>query len=743
MNWFPWRSQKTTGSGLTRVRHITFAQTRMGRSISHTGLFLKKHLWVYPLAAIVVLSALGYFLRGAIESTMQDSVRSQLQTLLSVEASMLTSWLKSQEENADSHANDQHVRELVYQLLEEGEAADAPPGLAAKSSVLAKLKKELTPRLQSNDYHSYMILDKTGRVIAAEEDSLVGKMEFAEFLEQALQRVADGETVIVPPYPSRILMKDDAGLTRSGVPVMMVLAPIRSPSFQSVATLAFRIRPEREFTKLLQLGRIGESGETYAFDHEGRMVSNSRFDANLILLGLLVDESGSRSLLQIQLRDPGGSMVEGYRPNKRRSELPLTKAAAEAITGRDGTDVIGYRDYRGVPVLGAWTWLPKYNLGVVTEIDHAEAYRPLHILQWAFWGLYSMLAMAAVAIFVFSIVVARLQRAAQQAALETQKLGQYTLEEKLGSGGMGMVYKGRHAVLRRPTAIKMLQLDRISEDSVARFEREVKITSQLNHPNTVQIYDYGRTPEGLFYYAMEYLDGIDLQKLVDAYGPQTEGRVIHILTQVCGSLYEAHSMGLVHRDIKPANVMLNRRGGEPDVAKVLDFGLVKALDESKQNSLTAAGSLTGTPLYMSPEAIQTPNAVDARSDLYAVGALGYFLLTGQALFDVQNIVELCRMHVSQTPVAPSERLGRPISVELEAAILACLEKSLAKRPQTARDLAALLARAPTANAWSINEADLWWSRHERGMGTSSLANAPGQAKSDADLSLEKTYEFNG
>lgn len=720
--------------------HMTFAHTRAGRSISRTGVFLKKQLWIFPLVAIVVLSGLGYFLRGAIERTMQDSIRSQLQTLLSVEASMLKSWLKGQEDSAGSHSNDQHVRELVYQLLEDGEAASEPQDASAKSLVLAKLKKELMPRMQSSDYQSYMVLDKTGRVIASDEDSVVGMTEYAEFLEPALKRVAEGETVIVPPYPSRVLMKDDAGQTRSGVPMMMVLAPIRSPSFQSVATLAFRIRPEREFTKILQLGRIGESGETYAFDSDGRMVSNSRFDSDLILLGLLVDEPGARSLLQILLRDPGGSMVEGHRPTKRRSELPLTKAAAEAIAGRDGTDVIGYRDYRGVPVLGSWTWLPQYKLGVVTEIDHAEAYQPLHILQWAFWGVYSLLTLAAVAIFVFSIVVAKMQREAQKAALESQKLGQYTLEQKLGAGGMGMVYKGHHAVLRRPTAIKMLQLDRISEDSVERFEREVKITSQLNHPNTVQIYDYGRTPEGLFYYAMEFLDGIDLQKLVEQYGPQSEARTIHILTQICGSLYEAHSMGLVHRDIKPANVMLNRRGGEPDVAKVLDFGLVKALDDTKQNSLTSAGSLTGTPLYMSPEAIQTPNAVDARSDLYAVGALGYFLLTGKPVFEVQSVVELCQMHVSQAPVSPSERLGRPVSVELEAAILACLQKPLAKRPQTARDLTVLLSRAPMANSWSIEEAELWWSQHERGTGSSSLMNAK-PAKPNAANITEQTHVF--
>jgi serine/threonine protein kinase len=267
-------------------------------------------------------------------------------------------------------------------------------------------------------------------------------------------------------------------------------------------------------------------------------------------------------------------------------------------------------------------------------------------------------------------------------------------------------------MLRRPTAIKLLDADKVSDEATARFEREVQITSLLTHPNTVAIYDYGRTPEGVFYYAMEYLEGINLQALVDQYGPQSPGRVIHILQQVCGSLYEAHSMGLVHRDIKPANLMLTRRGGEADVIKVLDFGLVKARDEARDGA--DEHTLAGTPLYMSPEAIQMPNSVDACSDIYAVGATGYFLLTGRPVFEAANVAELCDKHISETPAPPSVRSGRPVPPDLESALLACLEKSRAKRPQTARDLAQRLARCAAAIEWTIDDAEMWWSRHERG-----------------------------
>jgi predicted Ser/Thr protein kinase len=455
-------------------------------------------------------------------------------------------------------------------------------------------------------------------------------------------------------------------------------------------------------------------------------VSNSRFDESLILLGLLPDQDNSHSILQLMVRDPGGDMTQGHRSTVRRRDLPLTRMAADAIAGNAGVDVAGYRNFLGVNVAGAWKWLPDANMGVATEIEYAEAFRPLVILEWTFWGLFILLALSSIAIFVFSVLLARSRREAQKATIEAQQIGQYKLEHKLGAGGMGVVYKGQHAMLRRPTAIKMLDVDKVNEGSIQRFEREVQITSQLNNPHTVAIYDFGHTPEGVFYYAMEYLDGIDLQTLVERYGPQPVSRVIHMLLQVCSSLYEAHSLGLVHRDIKPANIMLNRRGGEPDVVKVLDFGLVKAVDDQQQKGMTHQASLTGTPLYMSPEAIQLPNSVDGRSDLYAVGAMGYFLLTGKPVFEADSIVDLCQKHVATPPIPPSERVEISIPPELESAILACLEKSRAKRPQTARDLAALISRCAEATAWSIEDSDAWWGRHERGVATG-IVSAPATA----------------
>ena len=303
---------------------------------------------------------------------------------------------------------------------------------------------------------------------------------------------------------------------------------------------------------------------------------------------------------------------------------------------------------------------------------------------------------------------------------DARRLGQYTLIEKLGEGGMGVVYRASHSMLRRPTAVKLLPPDRLGAESVARFEREVQLTARLTHPNTIRVFDYGRTPGGVFYYAMEYLDGASLADVVAEGGPMPPERVIHVLDQVAGALTEAHRVGLIHRDIKPANIFLIEQGGEPDVAKVLDFGLVKQVAEaggadSTMPALSHAGSFTGTPLYSAPEAITTPDAVDARTDLYSLGAVGYFLITGKDVFTGRTVLEVCGHHLHSMPVLPSQRLGKPVPQDLEELILACLEKDPAQRPRDARALQGALRACADARAWGEEDARRWFDANRAGL----------------------------
>ncbi|MEO0813500.1 MAG: serine/threonine-protein kinase, partial [Myxococcota bacterium] len=289
------------------------------------------------------------------------------------------------------------------------------------------------------------------------------------------------------------------------------------------------------------------------------------------------------------------------------------------------------------------------------------------------------------------------------------RLGAYALERKLGEGGMGVVYEARHGMLRRPTAVKLLPPERAGLEGIERFEQEVRLTAQLTHPNTVTVFDYGRTPDGVFYYAMELLDGATLEQVVALTGAQEDARILSVIRASAAALDEAHTIGLIHRDVKPSNIMLCRQGRRNDVVKLLDFGLVKQLDRGEDGATTANQTLIGTPMYMAPEAIREGEAVDARSDVYALGAVAYFLATGSHLFSGGSIVEICAKHLHQEPESPSARLGRAVDQELEAVILRCLRKQPEERPQSAAELIDELDRVKPGTRFFPDE---WWDEYE-------------------------------
>lgn len=282
-----------------------------------------------------------------------------------------------------------------------------------------------------------------------------------------------------------------------------------------------------------------------------------------------------------------------------------------------------------------------------------------------------------------------------------------TLILVLREGGLGEVYLARHALLKRPTAVKLLFRDKVGERAVARFEQEVRQLSRLCHPNTVAIFDYGRRPDDVFFYAMEYLEGINLKQLVDRAGPQAPARVIHIAAQAAYALAEAHDAGLVHRDVKPANIVLSRRGEVPDLAKVVDFGLVKDV-HSPSLDLSSDDVIAGTPLFMAPECVLQPASVDARTDLYALGAVVYYLLSGRFVFEGSSLVEVFGQHIHSPPTPLSLLVDVP--ADLERVVLRCLEKRPEDRFSDARALRGALLGCACSGAWTDADAHAWWDR---------------------------------
>lgn len=362
---------------------------------------------------------------------------------------------------------------------------------------------------------------------------------------------------------------------------------------------------------------------------------------------------------------------------------------------------------RAAVVLTAMALSPVIMTGVLWLTDEACG-----ALIAADWWITVSLALTMLVSGVVSVLAVYTINALRVEAYEARQLGQYRLGERLGGGGMGEVYLAEHQLMKRPVAIKVIRPEKAGDPTtLARFEREVRATAKLSHWNNIDIFDYGRASDGTFYYVMEYLPGLSLADLVKRYGALPPQRVIFLLRQACDALAEAHDVGLIHRDIKPANIFAAERGRHYDVVKLLDFGMVKPLTGIDATDLTHDGSITGSPLFMSPEQATGDQEPDERSDIYSLGVVAYYLLTGRTPFEGDQAIQILVAHAHRQPLAPSQ-LHQGVPTDLEQVVMRCLAKSPADRYPSARALAEALEQCEHAGQWTHSEAAQWW----RGVG---------------------------
>ncbi len=703
-----------TRAGRGTVRAIGFTAWGL------VGRLASRPIWrnATIVLVVVMLAVVGMWMYHGMKSSLDALLADHLQAVRDADVAALQLWSEEKKADARMCARRPHVRQSVAELVRIRQANPSPRDEVLKSPALANLRDELREFTGNNGSTGFAVIDDGYQVLAAELDEHVGIRLKSNGIA-AVAPVLAGTTKITKPHPEGSFAADQE--IRFDAPVVWVNAPIRNDQQQIIATLGFGHPADEEFTRILSVARMGETGETYAFDATGNLLSESRFNDQLREIGMIPNEPDSRSIFAVQIRDPGGDLTAGFRPVQPRAEQPLTKLVRRAIASRltndpsqqKGVILQPYRDYRGVEVIGAWQWLPDYDIGIATEVDRSEAYAPLSYPITAFWIRFGVLAVAVSLLLLAAFRIVLLKR--QVGAI--QQLGKYTLLEKIGEGGIGQVYLARHAMLRRPTAVKLLKQEQTSAASIRRFEREVQLASQLTHPNTIEIYDFGRTSEGVFFYAMEYLPGISLAELIALAGPIPAARVVHILKQICASLKEAHGVGLIHRDIKPQNVMLCERGGEVDFVKVLDFGLVKDMTSVDMTRIQSPLAMfAGTPMYMAPERLRAPDNVDARSDLYAVGAVGYNLLTGQDLFECAGTMELLQHVCDTVPARPSTLVDSEIPAQLDQLIVDCLAKSPDERPKSAEAMLDVLNALSNASHWTPEDAEHWWKENEGRIG---------------------------
>ncbi|MCA9136537.1 MAG: serine/threonine protein kinase [Planctomycetales bacterium] len=710
--------QKSRDANETRSKWKTLdGSARPRRGLGHsTILSVVRQTPVGPFsplsACLVVTVLLGVtlYVGWLVRESVRESVRNSLQTVLTANIKALDLWLSSQRESAKQYATDATLRRIALNALQrrpegidQGDTVDQsndPSNDVTASD--QKYLSDLTARLRQAGYRGWSVVDPLGRVVLSSD----GQFDDATIPmgKELFQRLSSGEASVTHPFEidHNVINRGNAGGGTGAV--MCAIAPVRK-DLKTTGSFALMIDPSLQFSNILSVAQMGASGETYAFDRQAVMISRSRFDFQLVRAGLLRD--GESSPLKIHVRNPSVDLRDQVAPPGEPTHWAMTKMADSATRGGDGYDVVGYNDYRGVPVVGVWKWVSEYDFGVASEMDVDEAFASLNILRNSFLALFGA-ALIAASILLGLVWITRPRDIGVGRVEELKRrLGQYDLQQRIGRGGMGTVYLGAHGLLDRKVAIKVLENADATERSLARFQREVQLSAKLTHPNTIEIYDFGRTEEGTFFYVMEFVDGISLEQLVDYYGRQPAERVIYLLLQICGSISEAHTAGMVHRDIKPANVLLTSRSGIHDLVKVLDFGLAKQLDHDSMQ-LTRVDSLTGTPLYMSPESIRDAASSDVLSDIYSIGAVGYTMLCGFAPFDGESSVDVCAKKLHEEPESPESRIGVPLARDLQDVLLRCLRLDPTKRPQSAQKLAAELVSCSDSPHWTQADAALWW-----------------------------------
>jgi hypothetical protein len=710
-------SSSRTGSKLSNVTK------RLHRWAAKLG--LSGQIALGASFAIVVLVGLMIWLRSHIADVIERSSVAQLNTLLNGADTAVTHWLDARRHQVNSWAADPEVAAQLAPLVSSPAAAtgtapaaaaspataptatppnaaigpppDGPPVAADGENLIATLRK------RTGDDAAIVLWNRQAHTLATSAPPAAAKPIPSALFAFAFPQVLAGRTMVLMPHHCEALTsKDWFALDK---PLIGVLVPVRATGGGDVAGVLFVGRSSfvDELSAMMAQYRPQASGEAYLFEKSGRLLSESRFHEQLVKLRIL--EPGDSSILGFKLSDPGGDLTRGYELTKPYQAHYRPLALMEATNGLEGVIAQPYRDYRGVTVIGASRFRKDDDFGICVEIDRDEALSALDYTRLMVIIAMVLLVGTLGAIIWSSWANRRLRRRLAEQPL----IGSYLLDIQIGEGGMGRVYRAQHALLKRPTAVKIIKPDLVTDQTMAWFEREVKLAARLTHPNTIEIYDYGRTENGQFYCAMEYLRGLTLSQvmLIDGYLPLP--RALHILYQACSSLAEAHDMGLIHRDVKLHNMMLCLLGGEADFVKVLDFGLAKQAEEGATNETTRSSrSLVGTPLYMAPERLKAPYLADARSDVYSIGVVAFKMLTGRDLFTADSDLELFNQTLHTPAPSTSSVAKQSIPPELDQIIADCLAKAPNDRPHSARVLAEALEPLVAMYPWKQSSATAWW-----------------------------------
>lgn len=644
-------------------RSVYFYATKRIKKMNR--IFLKYYFFIIVfLSSIIVLTV--YF-KMTLEEKILITMKSDLQKMLKVNTEAVLQWFNNQENSARLIASRPELKSIIAKVYDQD--------LTHKSHAIKNLNGYMKTIFNENNssFNEYFLLKVENGVHKIKHGNSV---ILTKDIIKNLSELKEGETFIQLPFIHENEQHKNIE--------MFIATPVLNSSNKTVAILGLLLDPETSFSRIMTASMFGDSAETFAINDRFQMISESRFLKKILEKKILKNSATSNIL----------NMTVSLPLKNERHYYPITQVSKEP-----------YNNYIGEPVIGAWTYIPQYNFTLVSEISKEEAYEPLLFYRKVYLVVLGIILTLSISLLIIILISLSLRK---KLLLNLKKIGNYQIHRRIGEGALGVVYEGKHQHLQRKTALKVLKPEVCTEESINSFKNEVRLSSQLTHPNTISIYDYGRTDNNLFYYAMEFVNGMDLSAFQKITGPIPYERAIYILIQVCNSLSEAHKMGLVHRDIKPHNIMICNQGGISDFVKVLDFGLVVNYQE-KYNSEV----LSGTPLFMAPETILNSGQVDNKVDIYALGVTAFYMLTGKYPIADESLssVEVLQKQIKDKPKDLSTFLpSEYIPLKLYLLLNQCLEKDPDLRPEDMNDLSNKLKECQI-DPWTEELASIWWKKH--------------------------------
>ncbi|NME68804.1 serine/threonine-protein kinase [Flammeovirga aprica] len=663
------------------------------------------------LISLTLLLVLGYFVRKQIYIDVFNQEIEEKTAQLNSTSKIIYDWVNNEKRIAKEIASTNMIKKFAI-LIDSLQKAELP-----NEEYLNKIKpyNQTINKLKDIMGVDYLcILHKSELKITYNTWNSDTSDELSPLINKHLgKKVFDfytelkkGKTLFAPPiHVTESLLEEDTLINRFSD--CAIGTPIYNYENEIIGFVLTVTLAKNQFSNLFKNTVYGRSSEAYALNTDGYLISESRFTEELRAIGFLKHET---AIYHLSGLNPGVNVMKGEVPQEEEINWLLTATSLKfheyyngLIKENSGSINHVYKDYRGVDVIGVWKWLDDLDFGIVVKEDAADALLMIQKMDWILGLLYFIICLLCFFLYHSNIRILKFNS-------KIKKLGQFTLVNKIGEGGFGVVYKAEHSLMKMPVAIKLLKKEFNTEDNIKRFEREVMATSMLKHPNTIKIYDYGTSNEGNFYYVMEYIDGITLAKIIERDQVFPISRVIYILLEIAYSLREAHHKNLAHRDIKPMNIILSKQGEAYDQVKLLDFGLVKELTPNSEH--TAFHKVGGTPLYMAPERLRDPKNSDSKVDIYSLGILGFYMLNGRLMIEILSQRVLSGQESVEKKDIEKLVDREDIPEDLYALLVQCIQFDPEERVQTIDDLILQLEEIAQRFNWTKKDAQKWWKTYD-------------------------------